>query len=193
MTQWGTPSRNLTPEPKPQMSEDPFSSNASRPHKIDTSFASATNKAVDTPSSPSPTTQQRFRSDSRSERTSRPMSMVYTHQPPIMDLAQDTLPELQPIFTFLNSHSNKLYQEGYFLKLHDLDSREHTLDKVLLDTWLTISQVDAQAQIGPGQSVSLSWSVQCSRCGMLRHWTLQVKMVRSCPHLSTSAMLQSRW
>ncbi|PNS20407.1 hypothetical protein CAC42_5857 [Sphaceloma murrayae] len=35
----------------------------------------------------------------------------------------DTLPELQPIFTFLNSHSNKLYQEGYFLKLHDLDSR----------------------------------------------------------------------
>ncbi|KAF2221952.1 hypothetical protein BDZ85DRAFT_200499 [Elsinoe ampelina] len=35
----------------------------------------------------------------------------------------DTIPELQPIFTFLNSHSNKLYQEGYFLKLHDLDSR----------------------------------------------------------------------
>ncbi|KAG9686247.1 hypothetical protein KCU59_g24038, partial [Aureobasidium melanogenum] len=40
-----------------------------------------------------------------------------------MDLAHDTLPELQPIFSFLNSHSNKLYQEGYFLKLHDLDSR----------------------------------------------------------------------
>lgn len=32
-------------------------------------------------------------------------------------------PELQPIFTYLNSHSNKLYQEGYFLKLHDLDTR----------------------------------------------------------------------
>jgi CCR4-NOT transcriptional complex subunit CAF120 len=30
---------------------------------------------------------------------------------------------LQPIFTYLNSHSNKLYQEGYFLKLHDLDTR----------------------------------------------------------------------
>lgn len=54
------------------------------------------------------------------------MSMVYTYQPPIMDLAHDTLPELQPIFSFLNSHSNKLYQEGYFLKLHDLDSREQT-------------------------------------------------------------------
>jgi len=36
-----------------------------------------------------------------------------------MDVSQDTLPELQPIFTFLNSHANKLYQEGYFLKLDD--------------------------------------------------------------------------
>ncbi|CAD0086524.1 unnamed protein product [Aureobasidium mustum] len=126
MTQWGTPSRSFTPESKPQMSEDPFSSNPARPPKIDTSFASATNKTVDASTSPSPSTQQRFRSDSRSERTSRPMSMVYTYQPPIMDLAQDTLPELQPIFSFLNSHSNKLYQEGYFLKLHDLDSREQT-------------------------------------------------------------------
>ncbi|KAG2168187.1 hypothetical protein JADG_007926 [Aureobasidium aubasidani] len=123
MSQWGAPSRSFTPEPKPQMSEDPFNSNPARPPKIDTSFASATNKVVDASNSPSPSTQQRFRSDSRSERTSRPMSMVYTYQPPIMDLAQDTLPELQPIFTFLNSHSNKLYQEGYFLKLHDLDSR----------------------------------------------------------------------
>lgn len=49
--------------------------------------------------------------------------MVQTYQPPLMEVAQDTLPELQPIFTFLNSHSNKLYQEGYFLKLHDLDAR----------------------------------------------------------------------
>ncbi len=55
--------------------------------------------------------------------TSRPMSMVQTYQPPVMEIAQDTIPELLPIFTFLNSHSNKLYQEGYFLKLNDLDSR----------------------------------------------------------------------
>lgn len=41
-----------------------------------------------------------------------------------MEAAQDVIPELQPIFTFLNSHSNKLYQEGYFLKLNDLDSRK---------------------------------------------------------------------
>ena len=49
--------------------------------------------------------------------------MIQTYQPMMMDVAQDTLPELQRIFTFLNSHSNKLYQEGYFLKLHDLDTR----------------------------------------------------------------------
>lgn len=40
-----------------------------------------------------------------------------------MEVAADTPPELLPIFSYLNSHSNKLYQEGYFLKLHDLDSR----------------------------------------------------------------------
>jgi CCR4-NOT transcriptional complex subunit CAF120 len=55
--------------------------------------------------------------------SSRPMSMVQTYQPPLMELNQDTLPELQPIFTYLNSHSNKLYQEGYFLKLDDQNSR----------------------------------------------------------------------
>lgn len=49
--------------------------------------------------------------------------MIQTLPAAIMDMSGDTLPELQPIFTFLNSHSNKLYQEGYFLKLHDLDSR----------------------------------------------------------------------
>ncbi|KAH8657422.1 hypothetical protein BGZ60DRAFT_415873 [Tricladium varicosporioides] len=55
----------------------------------------------------------------RAVSSSRPMSMVQTYQPPLMDVSQDTLPELQPIFTFLNSHANKLYQEGYFLKLDD--------------------------------------------------------------------------
>ncbi len=44
-----------------------------------------------------------------------------------MEIAGDTVPELQPIFTFLNSHGNKLYQEGYFLKLNDLDTRASAL------------------------------------------------------------------
>lgn len=59
----------------------------------------------------------------RERALSRPMSMVQTYQPPLMDVNQDTLPELQPIFTFLNSHANKLYQEGYFLKLDDQNTR----------------------------------------------------------------------
>jgi hypothetical protein len=61
----------------------------------------------------------------RERAPSRPMSMVQTYQPPLMDVSQDTLPELQPIFTFLNSHSNKLYQEGYFLKLDDQNTRTY--------------------------------------------------------------------
>lgn len=55
--------------------------------------------------------------------SSRPLSMVQTYQPPLMELSHDTLPELQPIFTYLNSHGNKLYQEGYFLKLDDQNTR----------------------------------------------------------------------
>ena len=59
----------------------------------------------------------------RTERSSsRPGSMIY--QPPLMETNKDTLPELLPIFTFLNSHANKLYQEGYFLRLNDLDISE---------------------------------------------------------------------
>lgn len=56
-------------------------------------------------------------------RSSRPLSMVQTYQPPLMDINEDTIPELQPIFSFLNTHSNKLYQEGYFLKLDDQNTR----------------------------------------------------------------------
>lgn len=51
--------------------------------------------------------------------SSRPMSMVQTYQPPVVDLGGDIEPELQPIFGYLSSHQNKLYQEGYFLKLDD--------------------------------------------------------------------------
>lgn len=70
----------------------------------------------------------------RERAPSRPMSMVQTYQPPLMDVSQDTLPELQPIFTFLNSHSNKLYQEGYFLKLDDQNTRMYQLTFECLST-----------------------------------------------------------
>jgi CCR4-NOT transcriptional complex subunit CAF120 len=51
------------------------------------------------------------------------MSMLSLQQPPLMDVSPDTVPELEPILSFLNSQSNKLYQEGFFLKLNDLDNR----------------------------------------------------------------------
>lgn len=90
------------------------------------------------PSPPSPTsltqtsnaqvmsTDTPVRQRERAPSTSRPMSMLQTYQPPLMDVSQDTIPELQPIFTFLNSHQNKLYQEGYFLKLDDQNTRRYS-------------------------------------------------------------------
>lgn len=74
--------------------------------------------------SPSPANSPQSYTKGHHRRTSsRPLSMIGGYQPPIMDVGEDTIPELQPIFTFLNSHSNKLYQEGYFLKLDDQNSR----------------------------------------------------------------------
>jgi hypothetical protein len=52
--------------------------------------------------------------------------MVFSRNPPLLQQATDTPPELSPIFSFLNIHTNKVYQEGYFLKLNDLDSRKWT-------------------------------------------------------------------
>ncbi|SPN96742.1 related to CAF120 CCR4 Associated Factor 120 kDa [Cephalotrichum gorgonifer] len=59
----------------------------------------------------------------RKRASSRPISIIQGYQAPHMDINEDTIPELQPIFTFLNSHGNKLYQEGYFLKLDDQNTQ----------------------------------------------------------------------
>ncbi|KAL4913919.1 hypothetical protein BDW62DRAFT_155557 [Aspergillus aurantiobrunneus] len=62
-------------------------------------------------------------SPSKAERRmSRPGSTLFSHNPPFMQLAEDTPAELQRIFSYMNSHANKLYYEGYFLKLNDLDT-----------------------------------------------------------------------
>ncbi|CAK7270173.1 hypothetical protein SEPCBS57363_003969 [Sporothrix epigloea] len=50
------------------------------------------------------------------------MSMIQTYQPHLMD-TDNAVPELQPVYTLLNSHANKLYQEGYFLKLDDQNTQ----------------------------------------------------------------------
>lgn len=54
--------------------------------------------------------------------SSRPESTFFSSVPPLADIGGDTPPEMQPIFSLLNSHANKLYHEGYFLKLNDLDT-----------------------------------------------------------------------
>jgi CCR4-NOT transcriptional complex subunit CAF120 len=69
-----------------------------------------------------PISTSRAGSRAGSRTGSRPVSMVQTFHPPVMEVMHESIPELQPVFTFINSHSSKLYQEGYFLKLHDLDS-----------------------------------------------------------------------
>ncbi|KAI9760082.1 MAG: hypothetical protein M4579_001915 [Chaenotheca gracillima] len=104
MSQFGTPPRSPTANSSPTAPPD---------------ISPSSSQLFSGPSKDSPPPPR-----SRVERpSSRPMSMLQTYHPPLMDIAQDTLPELQPIFTFLNSHSNKLYQEGYLLKLNDLDSQ----------------------------------------------------------------------
>jgi CCR4-NOT transcriptional complex subunit CAF120 len=117
--------RDAQRSPTPASTPSP----AAQPPQLDTSRQNVYGARPSTPSSSQHpwTAEPRDSPQSRVGRervpgervSSRPMSMVQTYQPPLMELTQDTLPELQPIFTFLNSHGNKLYQEGYFLKLDD--------------------------------------------------------------------------
>ncbi|KAF2772104.1 hypothetical protein EJ03DRAFT_348918 [Teratosphaeria nubilosa] len=136
MSQWAPGSRSPSAEaapPSPTTNKPPVAENdppsrgvlkKQQSLRINTESPPAAKSQHDfhAPNSPrSPTTPSRARGDSRVQ--ARPLSMIQTYNPPQMEVATDTPPELQPIFTFLNSHSNKLYQEGYFLKLHDLDTR----------------------------------------------------------------------
>ncbi|KAK4565530.1 hypothetical protein LTR86_004147 [Recurvomyces mirabilis] len=134
MSQWGNGPRSPTtdspssPAPtKPAQAPSEDLKYQKPPPNIDTATPQAQLARLDAYAKQSPGsptfTPSRARGDSRAN--TRPSSvMMQTYQPPQMDLAAlDTPPELQPIFSYLNSHSNKLYQEGYFLKLHDLDSR----------------------------------------------------------------------
>lgn len=107
----------------PSPPTEPFPSFPEKPDQQENAYRPSTPpRAPQQPSNirGSPTRREQVQ---RNRANSRPISMVQTYQPPLMELGQDTLPELQPVFTYLNSHSNKLYQEGYFLKLDDQNSR----------------------------------------------------------------------
>ena len=135
MSAFGAPKSPTTtsfsgPQHSPTTQSGPYNSSQDV-----TTSSSPTHVAAPSRDSPPPRT--------RNERTYsiRPMSMVQTYQPPMMEIAQDTIPELQPIFSFLNSHANKLYQEGYFLKLNDLDTRMtnacHSENPAIKSRWTT--------------------------------------------------------
>ncbi|KXX79600.1 Protein SKG3 [Madurella mycetomatis] len=111
-----SPNSETTPSPLPQRDlSEPASAASSATSPAEAEHAAAP-PSVNTSPSSSP-------AGNHKRRTSRPLSMVQTYHPPVMDVNEETPPELQPIFTLLNSHSNKLYQEGYFLKLDDQDIR----------------------------------------------------------------------
>jgi hypothetical protein len=145
--------------------------------------------------------------------------MVQTYNPPLMDVNAETPPELQPVFSLLNSHSNKLYQEGYFLKLDDQNTRMRRFS-FLLPTYLSCRRIfgprdarthtcsfsaseDAQqadttfqlASLIPtahGPSALPSSSVLSCRYGMPPSWMRPARKARSSPSSSTSRMLRSR-
>jgi CCR4-NOT transcriptional complex subunit CAF120 len=141
----------------------PFSPVPAPASKMDTMYVHDPTQTYMTPAataSPRPYNNTAAGEDSprtgRERSSSRPMSMIQTYQPPLMDVAQDTLPELQPIFTFLNSHGNKLYQEGYFLKLDDQDTCRCST-ALHNRTLSNITKMAGPMRIGRGRNASRSW------------------------------------
>ena len=152
-------------------------------------------KRVDTPSSdtPSPLDASPISGTPNTERRvlSRPESALFSHNPPLLELSQDTLPELQPIFGYLNTHANKLYHEGYFLKLNDLDIRGYPkCQQLLVSVLMTQSQMVGPVPIDNGWNAMRNLSGLLFLCGMPQRWTPQKRERMSTLHSSTWQMLQ---
>lgn len=106
------------PHPQPfrrPSTAEPFAEPSARSAQDPPAAPATVSRSEDEPSLNDPQTRKRS--------SSRPISLLQAYQPPRMDIGEDTIPELQPIFTFLNAHGNKLFQEGYFLKLDDQNTR----------------------------------------------------------------------
>ncbi|KAI5801544.1 PH domain protein [Peziza echinospora] len=80
-----------------------------------------------TASSPVPALPGRDSPQPSSSRNSPSIKPFSIDQPPLLDVKHETPAELLPVFSYLSSHSKKLYTEGYFLKLADLnpDGKPH--------------------------------------------------------------------
>lgn len=193
MSQWGggahlqkqPPSNTASPGPASPVPQSP--SIQPSPSAAFAQSAAALDGYNSERASPTPNHQR-----SHSRQSSRPMSMIQTYQPPVMEVGADTLPELQRIFTFLNSHSNKLYQEGYFLKFHDTDARTSKRQmNPVGDT--DIMQVAVPLQTESGRNTLSSSSAPFSRYGTPVHWIRLAATWRCCRPSSTSRMLRFTW
>ena len=197
MSQWGGLNQNTLQKNPPSAGPSPGPASPTPPSPsprqpgTPTNFAQ-TATALETFNNERPPSRATTRERSDSRASVRPMSMIQTYQPPVMEVGQDTLPELQRIFTFLNSHSNKLYQEGYFLKFHDTDSRTSAIRQCLVRGTDSM-QAAVQPRIESGKNTSSSSSAPSSRYGMRVRSIRQAEMPRSCRPLSTSQMQPSTW
>jgi hypothetical protein len=145
------------------------------------------------PDTPSPIEGSPSQLTTKAERRiSRPASTVFSHNPPLTELSEDTPPELQPIFTYLNNHANKLYHEGYFLKLNDLDTRMCCL-MCLSKLTRTDSIAFKRAGLVPidnGLNAMRNLLELYFQYGMPLRWTQHQKAKKSLPRSSIWRMLQ---
>src|SRR2546423_1523520 len=112
-----------SPKDSPRSSPSPQPAAYTKPDTLPSSSKefSSSRELVPTPDSPtSPAPSHTPPKPGGGMTSSRPGSMIF--QQPLIETSRDTEPELIPIFQYLNSHASKLYQEGYFLKLNDLDT-----------------------------------------------------------------------
>ena len=73
------------------------------------------------------------------------MSALFpTHQVSLEEVEFESTPELEPIFSYLSTQANKLYYEGYLLRLNDLDISECAVGSMAYCIYLTDILVDGQ-------------------------------------------------
>lgn len=102
------------PDQEQQTSASPF---MRRTRRLSRPIASLwTQKSAQSENEDRNQNQNLSQSQSQSESQTAPSSPPFDAEPLVV-------PELEPVFAYLNNQANKLYQEGYFLKLNDLDTR----------------------------------------------------------------------
>jgi hypothetical protein len=118
-----------SPKDTPRSSPSPQPLVRNKPDAFPSSSRDFSSSREHVPSPDSPTSSAHTPPNVTSGTTSsRPGSMIF--QQPAIETTRDTEPELIPIFQYLSSHANKLYQEGYFLKLNDLDTSRSFREEV---------------------------------------------------------------